>query len=133
MNAESINFGLPGSQMFVNALIQLVAKEKEISVTTMGGAVIVGFVTGLDEEWLQLSTTDPLFMSLLRINALEEIRPTGQTLESLKDISESQKAQIVRHSESVVRKAKALVNERGSARTRRPSSWSPASTVVVSA
>lgn len=132
MNVESINFGLPGSQMFINALIQLVAKEKELSVTTMGGAVITGFVTGLDEKWLQMSTTDPLFMSLLRLEALEEIRPTGNTLESLKTISESRKAQISRHSESVVRKAKALVNERVNSRTRRPS-WSSSNAVEVPA
>jgi hypothetical protein len=118
--------------MFINALIQLVAKEKELSVTTMGGAVITGFVTGLDEKWLQMSTTDPLFMSLLRLEALEEIRPTGNTLESLKTISESRKAQISRHSESVVRKAKALVNERVNSRTRRPS-WSSSNAVEVPA
>lgn len=74
---------MPDDDMYVNTMILRVYKEKELCFTTLSGAQHVGFCTGLDREWIQITTSEGLFLGLLNLVNVESIRETGNSVSDL--------------------------------------------------
>lgn len=102
------DFALPGSRMFIKAIIQRVAKNKEITAVTVGGVEHTGFITGMDAEWIQITTTVGQQLVLLNLLTLESIEETGKSLSNV-DISENQKEKIKVYSATVYVKAREIL------------------------
>lgn len=74
-NKNNLSIALPEDQMFTRVLIGRIARQKELKVTTISGKEIIGFIIGLDHEWLQLTTTvgqTQVVVQLLNVAAIEE-------------------------------------------------------------
>ncbi len=100
-------FALPSSNMFLNTIIQRVAKEKEVIVYTIGGLDRIGFITGLDQEWLQLTTTDEQKLVLIQLLNIDFIEETGNTIRTIKADKE-QVAEIKKYAQTIFVKAREI-------------------------
>lgn len=66
--------------MFERNISIIASKTREIVACTAAGVECVGFVAGLDDEWIQICRSeDGTSMSLLRRDVIE-VSETGQTL-----------------------------------------------------
>ncbi|AEQ21062.1 conserved hypothetical protein [Rhodococcus phage E3] len=72
--------GDEGFQKFLARKIELGA-QLEFSVP---GWDVTGFVTGIDSQWLQVSTVPSLEPVQIRIGSVRYVRDTGRRLEDLK-------------------------------------------------
>lgn len=79
---QGFTIALQGDEGFQRFLARKVILEAELEVGT-SGEIYRGFVTGLDSEWLQITTTKDQDAILLRLGAVEHIRDTGSRLDSL--------------------------------------------------
>lgn len=108
------NFALPDDQMFTNTIIQRVARQKEILVTSVSGKSHIGFITGIDREWIQLTTTQTQRLVLLNLLNIETIEETGFSLHTVVlDLSvkeqEEAKARIKTYAQTVYVKARDII------------------------
>lgn len=114
-------FALPGDKMFTNTVIIRVAKEKEVFFDTLSGKTHVGFVTGLDHEWIAITTTFEQRLVLINIVNIEAWGETGRSLEKTKLSDDPQedetiKMQIRTYSYTVYNKARTIFKEKQDAR-----------------
>lgn len=75
------NLALPGSSMWVKALASCIVRKTELKIHVADGGSYVGFVTGLDEEWMQMTRTrgiTPVWLSIAQITSIED---TGRRLQ----------------------------------------------------
>lgn len=77
-------FALQDDRMFLNTLVIRIAKEKEVRLTTIDGSQRIGFIAGLDNEWIQLTTTEKQQLVLINIVNISIIEETGESIRSLK-------------------------------------------------
>jgi hypothetical protein len=77
------NFALPGDKSFIRVLVVRIMKQKELVFGSMDGDKSRGFVTGLDENWLTLTTTQDQRMKVLNINNLCSMEETGFSLQNV--------------------------------------------------
>lgn len=77
-------FALRDDRMFLNTLVHRIAKEKEVRIVSIGGVERVGFITGLDEEWLQITTTEQQNLALINIVNIIVLEETGNSLRTMK-------------------------------------------------
>lgn len=113
-SGKKSNFALPDDLMFTNTIIQRVAKQKEIVVTSVSGKTHVGFITGIDREWIQLTTTQTQRLVLLNLLNIETIEETGFSLRTVKlDLNEKEqeeaKAKIKTYAQTVYVKARDII------------------------
>lgn len=117
-------FALTDDLMFINALVTRIAKEKEVTFITFSGAVHTGFITGLDNDWIQLTTTEVLAFDMVQIVNVESWCETGQNLRIMEKIAEAnndqnslQKIEKIReYAEIIYKKARAIYTTRPSRR-----------------
>lgn len=104
-------FAKHDDSVFINALITRVAKEKEVIFRTFSGAEHVGFVTGLDHEWIQLTTTDDCAFDMVQIVNIESFTETKKSLRSL-NIPEESKERIRDFALTLFKKARVIYEMR---------------------
>lgn len=76
---------LPGNQLFQKYLATRATKGRELEIKTVPEDY-VGFVTGLDHEWVQLCLTgkdDDLTATIIQVGHITGIKETGRTLRDL--------------------------------------------------
>ncbi len=84
---DDINIGLPGDQIMQRYLVRRIYREVEFEVKEFDGEVTTGFITGLDDKVIQMSTTpkhdaaEPL--SVLIYWPVKKISETGRRLDAL--------------------------------------------------
>jgi hypothetical protein len=104
-------FAKHDDSVFINALITRVAKEKEVKFRTFSGAEHIGFVTGLDHEWVQLTTTDDCAFDMVQIVNIESFTETKNNLRTL-NIPEEHKERIRDFALTLYKKAKVIYEKR---------------------
>ncbi len=107
VNIRRSDFALPDDTMFINTIILRVAKEKEVTFVTVSGLEHTGFITGIDDEWIQITTTKDRRLVLLNILNVESIEETGKTIRSV-DLSREDKERIKKYALTVYVKAKEI-------------------------
>lgn len=105
------NFALEDDSLFINALITRIAKEKEVCFVTFSGEIHTGFITGLDHDWVQLTTTEDCGFDMLQIVNIESFSETRRSLRS-RDIPEENKERIKEYAAIIYKKARNIYNER---------------------
>jgi hypothetical protein len=80
VNKNNFSIALPEDQMFTRVLIGRIARQKELKVTTISGKEVVGFIIGLDHEWLQLTTTVGQMQVIVQLLNVASIEETGLAL-----------------------------------------------------
>lgn len=80
---------LPDETYFEKFLATLIAKEYETRILTDAGDEFVGYVTGLDQKWLQVTKSSDLKASLVRREGITEIVGTGVSLRDVPDEEQS--------------------------------------------
>lgn len=96
-------FALPGDEMFRNTIVGFAAREKEIKVAMVSGMESIGFVTGLDAEFLQLVTTKDQGLLLVNIANIEDVAETGRTISSIESIKGLDDDQVVKALDGIKR------------------------------
>lgn len=87
----STKVALDGDELFQKFVARKVVKSQELRVETVHGSTFVGFLTGLDEEWFQLTTTIGYSAVLLRLANITSLTPTGR---SIKNLSERERERV---------------------------------------
>lgn len=85
--ANGIETELPGNQLFQKFLASRTIKGRELELKTVPEDY-VGFVTGLDHEWVQMCLTGPgdeLTATIVSVGHIAGIRETGRSLRDLSD------------------------------------------------
>lgn len=92
-----MNLSLEEDQLFQKFVGRAATKQHEVRFVSLD-LDYVGFVTGLDEDWIQLTLTgtdhkspDRLASTLLRLSNLSAVSETGRTVA---DLSENEAAQV---------------------------------------
>ncbi len=78
-----VSIALPDDQMFTRLMIGRIARQKELRVSTISGKETVGFVIGLDHEWLQMTTTAGQILTVVQLLNVVSIEETGTALWNL--------------------------------------------------
>lgn len=109
------NFALSDDSLFINALVTRIAKEKEVMFRTFSGEEHIGFITGLDHEWVQLTTTEDCAFDMIQIVNIESFSETKRSLRS-KDlgIPELQRDRIREFANIIYKKARNIYMNRPS-------------------
>ena len=76
---------LPDETYFEKFVATLIAKEYETRILTDAGDEFVGYITGLDGKWLQITKSKDLKASLVRREGITEIVGTGDSLRDAPD------------------------------------------------
>lgn len=105
------SFALNDDSMFINALVTRIAKEKEVRFRTFSGEEHVGFITGLDHEWIQLTTTEDCSFDMIQIVNIESFSETNISLRS-REISDAQKERIREFANIIYKKARTIYQSR---------------------
>jgi len=92
-------------QMFHRTMIGRIARQKELIVTDSSGTSHQGFITGLDQEWLQLTTTLDQRLVLKNLMNVTSVEETGNTLRSV-DVTPEAREAIERYSKTIHMKAR---------------------------
>lgn len=82
---------LPDEKYFEKFVASMIAREHEARVLTDAGDEFIGYITGLDTKWLQITKTKDLKASLVRRNGITEIVGTGN---SLRDVPDEQQVKV---------------------------------------
>lgn len=83
----TVNIGLNNDQIFQRYLVRRIHREVEFKIVETDGTEHIGFITGFDEECIQISTTprneveDP--RAVLVFWPIRRIEETGETIEHL--------------------------------------------------
>lgn len=80
---SDFNIALSGNELLQKFIARRVAKELEVSVTYSTGGEVTGFITGLDEDWLQVTSTRRLSSVLINLSTVGTIQSTGRHLRDL--------------------------------------------------
>lgn len=76
-----VSIGLPGDQIMQRYLVRRIFREAEFRFQLSDGSVREGFITGFDEDFMQVSTSDETPRALLlQRSAILEIGETGKRL-----------------------------------------------------
>ena len=79
--SPAVSIGLPGDQIMQRYLVRRIFREAEFRFQLSDGSLREGFITGFDEDFMQVSTSDePPRALLLKRTAIVEIGETGQRL-----------------------------------------------------
>lgn len=80
-DANVVDIALVEDQALQRFLVRRVYRSAEFRIGLKSGREHVGYVTAIDEEWLQLSTAvdDPKAI-VIRLDAIEDIEETGEKL-----------------------------------------------------
>lgn len=100
-----VSIALENDVVFHRTMVGRIANKKEIRVRDTGGSEEIGFVTGWDEEWLQLTTTVGQCLVLVNILNITTISETSKNLKNV-DVSPQARVKIDRYMETVHVKAK---------------------------
>lgn len=85
--ASVVNIGLQSDQILQRYLVRRIHREVEFKIVETDGTEHIGFITGFDEECMQISTTprndveEP--RAILIFFPLRRIEETGETIEHL--------------------------------------------------
>lgn len=117
------NFALADDHMFLNTLIHRIAKEKEVRFFTIDGTISEGFITGLDEEWIQITTTQNQTLVLINIMNITKIEETGESIKSIIIDKDPEKNEIAKEAIrnyclTIYVKAKKIFQEKQEAKAR---------------
>ena len=91
VNEPTVQVGLQGDQVFQKYIATTARKIREIRFACVD-AIYIGFVTGLDREWVQLALTfegenvTNLERTLVRLENICSVRETGRGIEDLKPL-----------------------------------------------
>lgn len=110
-----VDLAMPGDGVWQRALMTRIIREVSVKVSMQTGQIFTGFVTGLDEEYLQLCLLDtqkPVWLARIQITSMEEgvsldkanLAPTQK--KAIRDFSTKIRAksqQILKGEESVPR------------------------------
>jgi hypothetical protein len=110
-------FALGDDRMFLNTLVHRIAKEKEVKLTMIDNVTRIGFITGLDEEWIQITTTEGQHLVLLNIVNISVIEETGQNLREM-EISDEEKEAIQSYCLTIFVKARNIFREKQESKSR---------------
>ena len=80
---NNVSIALPDDQMWTRVMVGRIARQKELKVTTISGKEVVGFVIGLDHEWLQMTTTAGQVQTVIQLLNVVAIEETGIALWNL--------------------------------------------------
>lgn len=76
MTNPPFTVALPGDSMWQRAIAKRVVRKVEVSFALLDGTSISGWVTGLDENWLQL-TDRRLEMHIISLDKVVALTETG--------------------------------------------------------
>jgi hypothetical protein len=71
---------VPGTPGFEADLVEMVRRRREVVVRLTFAEPETGFVTGLDEEYIQICRTDSQQLSLVRLDAVLGIEENGRSM-----------------------------------------------------
>ncbi len=108
VSERKASFALPNAQMFINTIIQRVSKEKEVTIVTVSGNEHTGFITGIDEEWCQITSSEEQQLVLLNLLNIESVEETGKSLSTI-ELGEEAKERIKIYSSTVFVKAREII------------------------
>lgn len=77
---NNVDIALPEDQMWSRLMIGRIARQKELRVHTISGKEVVGFVIGLDHEWLQMTTTAGQVLTAVQLLNVVAVEETGVAL-----------------------------------------------------
>lgn len=80
---KMVNIAYPDNQLTQRFIGSRQVQEKELEFFMSDGAIIKGFVTGLDDDSVQLCTLPDLTATLLSTMHIVQVKETGQTLSDL--------------------------------------------------
>lgn len=75
----TFTIALEADEGFQKFLARKIALEVELKFS-VGRSTYLGFVTGLDEDWVQITTSDEQRAVLLNISSIDSIEDTGVKL-----------------------------------------------------
>lgn len=78
-----VNIAYPDNQLTQRFIGSRQVQGRELEFFMSDGAIITGFVTGLDDDSVQLCTLPNLTATLLSTLHIVQVRETGQTLDDL--------------------------------------------------
>ena len=78
-----IDIAYPENQLTQRYLGSRAVQGKELEFTLSGGQVVTGFVTGIDDDNIQVCTTPGLDAEMLSTRHITRVRETGRVLEDL--------------------------------------------------
>lgn len=79
---ESTELALQGDKVWLRDIATAAAKELEVEIGLVSGSYVKGFLTGLDELWVQLTTSDERERTLINIQNIQSVKFTKKTIES---------------------------------------------------
>lgn len=79
---------LPDDEMWQSFVAIRVVRKSLLEFTTVNGEKVEGFITGIDDDWLQITTRHGLNAVLLHISNISKVMETGQKLMSLFESNE---------------------------------------------
>ena len=82
---------LPDETYFEKFIATQIFKEYETRILTDAGDEFVGYITGLDKKWLQITKSVDWKASLVRRDGITEIVGTGN---SLRDVADEQQSKV---------------------------------------
>lgn len=74
---------LSGDSLFERFVVRAVLLDTEVSVRLHSGTVVKGFITGIDQVWLQVTNGHNLESKLLMIDSIQEINRTEKRVSGL--------------------------------------------------
>lgn len=81
---KNIDIAYPENQLTQRYFGSRAIQGKELEFFLPDGEIVTGFVTGLDDDSIQVCTTPGLSATLLSTRHVMQVRETGMTLDSLK-------------------------------------------------
>lgn len=83
---------LRGDSLFESFIVRTVFSESEVNIKTASGQ-IRGFITGIDEEWLQITDPHKFVQSMVKASTIQELKRTNVKISGLqKDSREKMKS-----------------------------------------
>jgi hypothetical protein len=71
---------VPRTPRFEADLVEMVRKRREVVIRLSFAEPATGFVTGLDEQYIQICRTDSQQLSLIRLDAVLSIEENGRSM-----------------------------------------------------
>lgn len=81
---------LAGDSLFERFVIRAVLLDSEVTTRLRSGAVVKGFITGIDQQWLQVTDGHSTDSKLLQLDSIQEISRTNKRISGLPKESKSQ-------------------------------------------
>ena len=81
MSNKSIR--IQGEGLFDNFIVRTVLLDSEVSVRLHSGTVVKGFITGIDEGWLQVTETQKSNPMMVQLSTIQELSRTGRRVANL--------------------------------------------------